>query len=158
VVQHVWDLCDRWIGKVGVRHQATLVNIQSFCLLDEKQSANRALKGLWVAIVSEVWSHRNKVVFKGGVVDAIEIFSLAQLKGWLWAKYKMKRITFSYSDCILSPVQCLQSLAYLLLRYGWVVPSLFAHGLYVSVLLCSLLPGYWLCSVLGALVPGFWSS
>ena len=47
------------------------------------------------------------MVFKGGVVDADEIFSLAQLKGWLWAKYKMNRTTFSYSDCILSPVQCL---------------------------------------------------
>jgi len=38
---------------------------------------------MWVAIASEVWSLRNKVVFKGGVVDAVEIFSLAQLKGWL---------------------------------------------------------------------------
>ena len=38
------------------------------------------------------------MVFKGGVVDADEIFSLTQLKGWLWVKYKMKRTTFSYSD------------------------------------------------------------
>jgi len=56
---------------------------------------------LWVAIVSEIWNHKNKVVFKGGVggvVDADEIFSLAQLKGWLWAKYKIKRTFFSYSD------------------------------------------------------------
>jgi len=42
-----------------------------------------------VAIVLEIWSHRNKVVFKGGVVDHEEIFSLAQLKGWLWLKHKM---------------------------------------------------------------------
>jgi len=53
---------------------------------------------LWVAIVSEIWNHKNKVVFKGGVVDADEIFSLAQLKGWLSAKYKIKRTFFSYSD------------------------------------------------------------
>ena len=39
---------------------------------------------MWVAIVSEVWNHRNKVVFKGGVADADEIFSLALLKSWLW--------------------------------------------------------------------------
>jgi len=81
VVQQVWDQCDRWIGKVGVRHQATHVNFQSFCLLGQKQSVNRAWKGLWIAIISEVWSHKNKVVFKGGVVDANKIFSLAQLKG-----------------------------------------------------------------------------
>ena len=95
---------------MGVRHQATLVNFQSFCLLGQKQSINRVWKGLWLAIVSEVWSYNNKVVFKGGVVDADEIFSLVQLKDWLWAKYKMKRTTFSYSDWIFSPVQCLQSL------------------------------------------------
>jgi len=35
---------------------------------------------MWVTIVSEIWNHRNKVVFKGGAVDAEEIFSLAQLK------------------------------------------------------------------------------
>jgi len=68
---------------VGVKHQATLVNFQSFCLLGQKQSVNRAWKGLWVAIVSEVWCYVNKVVFKGGVVDADEIFSLAHFKGWL---------------------------------------------------------------------------
>jgi len=111
VVQQVWDQCDRWIGKVGVRDQATLVNFQSFCLLGHKQSVNRALKGVWVVIVSKVWSHRNKVAFKGGVADADEIFSLALLKSWLWAKYKMKRTSFSYSNWILYPVLCLQSLA-----------------------------------------------
>jgi len=44
------------------------------------------LLGVWVAIVWEIWAQRNKVVFNGGVVDLVEVFSLAQLKGWLWAK------------------------------------------------------------------------
>ena len=34
-----------------------------------------------MAIVSEIWNHREKVVFNGGVVDDEEIFTLAQLKG-----------------------------------------------------------------------------
>jgi len=62
---------------VGVRHESTLANFQSFCLLGQRQSVNRAWKGLWVVIVSEIWNRKNKVVFKGGVVDANEIFSLA---------------------------------------------------------------------------------
>jgi len=49
---------------------------------------------------------------QGRVIDADEIFSLAQLKDWLWAKYKMMGTSFSFSDWILSPVLCLQSLAY----------------------------------------------
>jgi len=31
-------------------------------------------------MVSEIWSHRNRIIFKGGVLDYSEIFSLAQLK------------------------------------------------------------------------------
>jgi len=34
-----------------------------------------------VAIFSELWNHKNKVVFKGELVDTDEIFSLAQLNG-----------------------------------------------------------------------------
>jgi len=33
-------------------------------------------------MVREIRSHRNKVVFNGGMVDYSEIFSLAQLKTW----------------------------------------------------------------------------
>jgi len=44
-------------------------------------------------------------------MDAEEIFSLAQLKGWLWLRYKLKRTSFSFSDWHFSPVRCLQSRA-----------------------------------------------
>jgi len=32
---------------------------------------------MWLAIVCEIWNHRNKVVFENGRVDDVEIFSLA---------------------------------------------------------------------------------
>jgi len=73
---------------VSVRHEGIFIHFQSFFLLGQ----------------------RNKVVFNGGVVDDEEIFSLAQLKGWLWLKYKWTRISFSYSDWYFSPLKCLQSL------------------------------------------------
>jgi len=53
---------------------------------------------MWLAIVCEIWNHRNKVVFKNGRVDDVEIFSLAQLKGWLWVKNHRNRITVSILD------------------------------------------------------------
>jgi len=37
------------------------------------------------------------VVFKNGKVDDVEIFSLAQLKGWSWEKNCKQRITISFS-------------------------------------------------------------
>jgi len=83
-----------WVGNVDVRHESPLVNFQSFCLLGHREGVNRAWKGMRVTIVLELWNHKNKVVFKDGLVDADEIFSLAQLKGWLWLKFKMKRTLF----------------------------------------------------------------
>jgi len=51
-----------------------------------------------VTIVSEIWNQRNNVIFKGRVVDYEEIFTLAQLKSWLWLKHKSLGTSFSYSD------------------------------------------------------------
>jgi len=66
---------------------------------------------MWVAIVSEIWNLRIKVVFKGGLMDAEEIFCLTQLKVWFWFKFKLKRTTFSYSDWHLSLMVCLLAMA-----------------------------------------------
>jgi len=53
---------------------------------------------MWV----EIRNHRNKVIFKGGLVDAEKIFNLAQLKGWFYLKFKMKRITSRVSGDVLT--------------------------------------------------------
>jgi len=42
---------------------------------------NRAWKWVWIAVMIEIWKHRNKIVFRGGIVDEEEVFCLAQLKG-----------------------------------------------------------------------------
>jgi len=69
---------------VSIRNKGIFIHFQSFYLIGQRQSVNRAWKRMWAAIVSEIWNHRNKVVFNGGVVGDEEIYSLAQLKGWLW--------------------------------------------------------------------------
>jgi len=35
---------------------------------------------MWLAIMWEIWRHRNKIVFNNGVVDHVEIITLVQLK------------------------------------------------------------------------------
>jgi len=47
-----------------------------------------------------------------GIVDYEEIFYLAQLKGWLWLKYKIWVTSFSFLDCNFLPLKCLQSLIF----------------------------------------------
>jgi len=110
VAQKVWDQCDIWVGNVTVRHEFTIIHFMSFLIIGLRQCANNAWKGMWVAIVLEIWNHKIKVVFNRGIVDAVEIFSLAQLKGWLWIKHKLSKITFSYSDWHFSLIKCLESL------------------------------------------------
>jgi len=44
---------------------------------------------------------RNKIVFNNDIVDAKDIFSLAQLKGWLWTKYKNFGINFSLAEWLM---------------------------------------------------------
>jgi len=74
VTQKVWDLCERWTGRLTIRHESIPIHFQSYHLTDHRNSVNRAWKGVWVAIVTEIWNHRNKVVFKGGIVDEEEFF------------------------------------------------------------------------------------
>jgi len=37
---------------------------------------------MWLAIVEEIWKHRNGVIFKQRKVDPDEIFGLAQVLGF----------------------------------------------------------------------------
>jgi len=48
--------------------------------LNDKQ--NQIWKGMWVAIVGEIWKHRNGVIFKQGKVDSEEIFCMVQMHAY----------------------------------------------------------------------------
>jgi len=110
VAQNVWDQCERWVGIASVRHETIEAHFLSFCLLFRRHSINVAWKGMWMAIVTEIWNQRNKVVFNRGIVDAMGIFTLAQLRSWFWFKHKFKGCTSSYLDWYFSPTKCLKSL------------------------------------------------
>jgi len=53
---------------------------------------------IWIVVLSEIWKHRNNVIFKGGEVDVLELFTLVQLKVWSRVTSKVPSIVFSYSD------------------------------------------------------------
>jgi len=70
------------------------------------KEGNRLWKSLWVSIVWSIWKHRNRVIFKQAKVDAEEIFTMVQVQSWAWLKHKEKKVIFSFSDWILSPLTC----------------------------------------------------
>jgi len=64
---------------------------------------------MWVAIVWKNWMHRNRIVFNSGIVNGMEIFTLAQLKAWSWNKFRWKRANYYVSNWLLCPIICLQN-------------------------------------------------
>jgi len=48
----------------------------------DPNSVNLGMRSIWIVVVGEIWSHRNKILFKGEVLNYSEIFSLVQLNVW----------------------------------------------------------------------------
>jgi len=76
----VWNLCLEWLGLSSVFYLAFVSHFLQFNIHETPTSVNLILERVWIAMVSEIWRHRNKHIFNGGVIDYSEIFSMAQLK------------------------------------------------------------------------------
>jgi len=75
----VWSLCCEWLGVSFVIHKDPMVNFLQFRLCQTSDSVNDVWGAIWVSVVSEIWKHRNSVIFDRGVVDALEVFALVQV-------------------------------------------------------------------------------
>ena len=53
--------------------------------------------GIWVGIVSEIWNHKNMVVFENGRVDLVEVFTVVQRKTWSWITVLLLRMVLGTS-------------------------------------------------------------
>jgi len=110
VSQMVCNMYDRWLGLSTVHHVKARANFQQFHLFDLNSTQNLVWKGMWLAIIGEIWNHRNGVIFNHRKVDPIEIFDQAQAVAWAWMKYKIQNMKFSYSNWHFSPHTCLKFL------------------------------------------------
>ena len=64
-------------------HFDSRAHFQQFRLCSASESVNAVWGTIWIVVVSDIWSLRNKIIFKGGEVDASEVFALIQLKACL---------------------------------------------------------------------------
>ena len=67
-----------------VIHKDPLTNFLQFRLSQASDSVNDVWGSIWVGVVSGIWNHRNCVSFDRGVIDALEVFPLVQVKVWSW--------------------------------------------------------------------------
>jgi len=59
-------------------------HFKHFKILDVSTSVNLIMGNAWIALISEIWRHENNCLFKDGVVDYTEGFSLTNVKVWSW--------------------------------------------------------------------------
>jgi len=106
----VWCLCFEWLGVSFVIHKDPLTNFSQFRMSQTSESVNDVWSAIWVGIVSEIWKHRNSVIFNRGVEDVFEVFASMQVKVWSWIVAKSNSVYFPYSSWVLNPLACMRLL------------------------------------------------
>jgi len=90
----VWCLCFKWLGVSFVFHINPKSNFDQFRLSWSSDSVNVVWNTIWVGMVSELWNHRNFIIFKRGVAEAFEVFVFVQVKVWSWISVKICFVCF----------------------------------------------------------------
>jgi len=103
----VWSRCFAWLGVQFVSHNDPMLNFSQFRLCNVSALASEMWGVIWIAVVSELWKHRNNVIFNGGVVDGLEVAALVQVKTWSWITSKSLSGLFSFSEWCLEPLVCM---------------------------------------------------
>jgi len=110
IVWLVWNQCYTWLGIALVDDVVPTTHFLHFILLNAPVQVNVVWNCVWIAIVSELWKHRNKHIFQGGVIDPSKVFTLAQLKTWSWVTSKTVSVSFAYSEWCIDPKACMFSI------------------------------------------------
>ena len=66
--RRVWWLCYRWLGVLFVAHNEPKFNFDQFRMSFSSETVNIVWNTLCVGVVSEIWKHRNNIIFKSGVL------------------------------------------------------------------------------------------
>jgi len=100
----LWNHCYVWLEVQSAFHNVLLLNFSQFRMCNVSASVNKVWRVIWMAVVNEVWKHRNNVIFKG---DVVKVFVLVQLKAWTWVTSKSHSALFSFSDWCLDLLVCM---------------------------------------------------
>jgi len=99
----IWGMCYNWLGVSMTNHY----DAKSYFMHNKFPFLNVTSNKILIAIIGEIWKHRNGCIFKNDRVDHVEVFTIAQMKVWSWLLAKEHVINFSYSDWCLEPLGCM---------------------------------------------------
>ena len=114
-----WLVCKRcfaWLGVQFVSHNDPVLNFSQFRLCNASASVNEVWGVIWTTI-SELWKHKNGIIFKGGVVDGLEVVALVQVKAWSLITSKSLSGFFSFSDWCLEPLVCMRMIFWYIIEF-----------------------------------------
>ena len=61
-----WNLCYPWLGVSSINFLSLGSHFEQFKILDATTLVNLIWDNVWIALVSEIWRHRNNCLFNGG--------------------------------------------------------------------------------------------
>lgn len=99
-----WRVWYRWLGVLVVSHIEPKLNFDQFRMSFASETVNIVWNTIWVGVVREIWNLRNNIIFKRGMADAFEVFSMVQVKVWSWVYINFRSASFSFSDWCLEPM------------------------------------------------------
>ena len=117
------SLCFKWHGVSFVFHIDPKSNFHQFRLSRSSDSVNVVWSIIWVGVVSELWKHRNFIIFKRGMADASEVFDLMQVKVWSWISVRICSALFSYSNWCLEPLVRMRMISWSFFFSGFILTS-----------------------------------
>ena len=74
-------------------HNEPRFNFDRFRLILPSKTGFFVWNTIWIGVVSEIWSHRNTIIFKRGVADVSEVFALVQVKVWSWVSTNSRLVS-----------------------------------------------------------------
>ena len=104
----IWNICDKWFGIQTVHHCTPIEHFLGFCHTGVVGKGFRMRGIVWLTIISLVWKHRNEIIFRNRVCDAVEVFAFTQVKTWAIIKAKFDKVVFSFSEWCIDPLSCIK--------------------------------------------------
>ena len=97
----VWSLCYAWVGLKSAYHLEPTSHFLHSNLFGAPTIINLVFENIWIALVSEIWWHWNKHIFKGRVIDHFEIFPWHSCRSGLGLLPKFLQLVFIFQIGVL---------------------------------------------------------
>lgn len=108
VMRKIWSLVLLWLDTDEDQYDCVVSSFLEFGRKLKGKKRRRVKHLIWIAVVWNIWAARNKVVFKGEVVNVKSIVMSIKYTAWVWfIAMKGRNSGALLSDWFYCPIGCL---------------------------------------------------